>query len=687
MDRAKGLGGLSLARVAGGQEHDRSGHIVWPDVAALGKNPPDLAVLEIVEPDPPQRLVKHRFGELPRAPTSGSARGFPRAAKGSGLPGDRIEHDQPGLVHYTSETRRALTFYATGRHMMKGRARWAGLSGGPLLANGLIVGVMREVPDGWGGETVEAEPLAPLLRDRDSDLRALLGVHLPLSDPTDPVQATLAKAYAVIGTEAAAASGRTFGALGGKPVYGRSSDLDALDDALAKHDRGILILRGEAGLGKSRLAAAWSERIARDLGKTVLRHAFSVREPAASTRVAMVANLVRQAADTLGPESLGPGEPGDAARLQDRLAGLLATDRPDDRRVVVIIDGLDEAAEPIEPLATPLGRGVFMLATCRAERDEEPRVLRLWRERAVETELLVLHRVLQPLDNKAIAEWLTAATGHQIAPTDPLVSRAMQASEGVPLFASYLIPGAIEALKAGAGDPFPDTFDAYALKQLTDLKDRLHLQAAGRWSWGDVLKLFALLSVARVPLPLEALPSLIAPHLPDELDLDELDPRAERWLWRRSNADDAVSLAHPRLAVVFARVLPKLKRDITVKAEQKLVAASEKAWSSKGREPLRDYALAWLPAHLVGVGRKQEAASLLGNGGFLLARLMASPTAPTVRATASETIKLGVEFADTHPISDWRRFWSETKSRVVAAIDRAENSRSDRGRNSFPAGI
>jgi len=191
---------------------------------------------------------------------------------------------------------------------------------------------MREVPEGWGRETVEAEPLAPLFRN--ADLRALLGVELPLGDSTDPVQATLAKAYAVIGTEAFAASSRTFAAARGKPLYGRSADLAALDDALDKdkHDRGILLLRGEAGLGKSCLAAAWPERIARDPGSTVLGHAFSIRETAAGTRDAMVANLVHQAAHALGPEALGPGEPGDAARLRDRLAGLLATDRPDDRR-------------------------------------------------------------------------------------------------------------------------------------------------------------------------------------------------------------------------------------------------------------------------------------------------------------------------------------------------------------------
>jgi WD40 repeat protein len=549
---------------------------------------------------------------------------------------------------------------------MEGRDRWAGLSGGPLLANGLIVGIMREVPDGWGGETIEAEPLAPLLRE-NSDLRALLGVHLPLGDSTDPVQATLAKAYKVIGIQAAAASSRTFGALTGEPLYGRSTDLSVLDDALTKHDRGILLLRGEAGMGKSRLAAAWSEHLAHDLSKTVLRHAFSVREPVAGTRAAMVANLVRQAADALGPESLGPGEPGDATLLADRLAGLLATDRPDDHRLVAIVDGLDEAAEPIEPLTTPLGRGVYVLATCRAEKDEEPRVLRQWRERAGETKVLVLHHTLKPLDITAIAEWLAAATGKHTASTYALVSRAMQASEGIPLFVSYLIPGAIEALASGAEDPFPTTFGDYALKQLRELQDRLVEHEMGRWSWGEVLELFALLSVAKAPLSPGAIRQLVGRHR-----LDELDQRADRWLWRRAEGEGVVSLAHPRLATVFAAVLPRLEHDIVVTAEERLLEACQRAWSSKGRDPLRGYAHTWLPAQLVELDRKQEAATLLSDGAFLLARLAANPTVATVRATASETMALGFGFADTHPISDWRRFWSETESRVVTAIARAE---------------
>jgi hypothetical protein len=127
----------------------------------------------------------------------GSARGFPAATKGPQLAGGRIEHDQPGRVAYTSLTRRALTIDATGRYELEGRERWAGLSAGPLLVNELIVGVMSEVPEGWKGEAVEAEPLAPLLRNPDDvSLRSLLGVELPLMESTDFGHTTPTAGYA-----------------------------------------------------------------------------------------------------------------------------------------------------------------------------------------------------------------------------------------------------------------------------------------------------------------------------------------------------------------------------------------------------------------------------------------------------------------------------------------------------------
>lgn len=181
------LGVYLLRDLQQGIENHLDAHIVWPRTEILGKHPPDVAVLQIDGDCRPVPSGEHKFGDLPRTPTVGSARGFPASSKGSFLPGGRIEYDQPGRVTYTSATRRALTIDATGPYHLDGLQRWAGLSGGPLFANGLIVGVMREVSEGWRGEAIEAEPLAPLLlNEADASLRTLLNVTLPLANRAIP---------------------------------------------------------------------------------------------------------------------------------------------------------------------------------------------------------------------------------------------------------------------------------------------------------------------------------------------------------------------------------------------------------------------------------------------------------------------------------------------------------------------
>jgi hypothetical protein len=112
----------------------------------------------------------------------------------------------------------------------------------------------------------------------------------------------------------------------------------------------------------------------------------------------MVACLVRQAADLLGPSALGLGEPGGPDRLKDRLATLLAKNRPEGERIVVVLDALDEAAEPVDLAEAGLGRGVFVLVTCRAENEEEPPILHPWRDRATRECTLVLDCALRRLD-------------------------------------------------------------------------------------------------------------------------------------------------------------------------------------------------------------------------------------------------------------------------------------------------
>lgn len=255
------LGVYLLRELQLGEERHYDAHIVWPRTDSFAEDPPDVAILKLDLTDPPEALVNHCFGELPRVPTTGYALGFPRTTSGKQLPGGRIEHNQPGRVTYTSETLRALTIDATGRHELEGRERWAGLSGGPLLINEFIVGVMRNVPDGWKGEAINAEPLAPLLRHRDDDsLRTLLDVKLPL-ESTDF-------------TRLLRASDRPSPSVFAFPrpglCLGRGADTEVVVSALLSEHWPVAVLaRGPGGIGKTTLTqqAGNDPRIATRFGK------------------------------------------------------------------------------------------------------------------------------------------------------------------------------------------------------------------------------------------------------------------------------------------------------------------------------------------------------------------------------------------------------------------------------------
>jgi WD40 repeat protein len=428
-----------------------------------------------------------------------------------------------------------------------------------------------------------------------------------------------------------------------------------------------MVIRAEAGMGKSVFLARWAaHRAAFPNGPsptTVLRHAFSVGERASSTQKDMVASLVRQAVFALGPNELGAGEPSDP----EHLSFLLGRDRPAGTKLIVVLDGLDEAAEPIDPL--PLGRGVYLVASYRAEPGETPDLIENWRKHYADYSEPFEESTLGPLDRAALAQWFTDETGTEYVATDPIVERAMQSSEGLPLFVRYLIPNAVEALRRGDQDPFPQNFSAYANEQLTGLREAVKSGSVRGWSWDAILDLFAILVVAKAPLPVDWVESLVKDrNSASESTLDVLDERVIRWLWQR---EAGVSFAHPRLAVVF-RSLPLLRASRLQSMEESLVRVCAQSWSEPG-EGLPVYALDWLPSHLVDLRRDHEAAELLGNGAFQLQRLTKSNTRAMVRKIATETIALSQRIgAANAQLTAWRRFWSENEVSLLKALDLPE---------------
>jgi WD40 repeat protein len=651
-------------RLLGDQVHGAwTGEPISAEVVWRGRDQVDLALLELdgVDRHPSER-IRLRFGKYDSVMDLDNVwvSGFPMAARTD--PNVAKEYSAPATLRKMDLGPLYRLTVAAANAPDDGRD-WSGCSGGSVILSqaddAWLLGVVQQVPKTFGAGAVDVAPLEPALADPDfiTIIERCCSTACHGAAATDVSK--LPGIYEFVGAEAFAASARTIGETATKPFFGRDEALGQLD-SIFDCDRGVVLLRAEAGLGKSTLAARWAQRSARESDTTVLHHAFSVREPVAGTRVDMVENLARQAAFAFGPEALG--QPVEATHIAGRFATFLGRDQAKGSRLIVIVDGLDEAAEPIEPLTTHLGRGVYILATARAAAGEIPTALHSWRERYAKRVSDVpdggarAHELeLSPLDARAIAAWLSAAEEKLVAPTDSLVARALQSSGGVPLFASFLIPDAIDALRAGAADPFPKSFAEYAEQQLADLRTT---KRSGPWSWEDLLQLFGLLAVAKAPLPSRGIYEFFG----HRASVDELDQRVDRWLSRRA---EGVSFAHPRLASVFAAALPQRSAE----AEAELIDACGAVWNSSKADPLKAYALTWLPAHLIGRGRADEAARLLSNGAFLVSRLERAPTEATVRMTATETVdldhRLGVGSAN---LAEWRRFWSETEGPLLHGI-------------------
>ena len=129
--------------------------------------------------------------------------------------------------------------------------------------------------------------------------------------------------------------------------------------------------------------------------------------------------------------------------------------------MVVVLDALDEAAEPIEPWSTPIGRGVHVLATCRAEAGERPMARRRWRERATGAGYACRRGPASPLDEGALAAWLTATMARS-SPALTLV-KAGQRGERRRAAIRRFFDSSMRSKHCGwRKDPFPNSFAGYA---------------------------------------------------------------------------------------------------------------------------------------------------------------------------------------------------------------------------------
>jgi class 3 adenylate cyclase len=385
-------------------------------------------------------------------------------------------------------------------------------------------------------------------------------------------------------------------AVGPCPVLVRREEqLAALEDALLESRRGegrLVVLAGEAGIGKTRLAAEVA-RQARRLGSAVLWGGCSEAElslpylpfveaignylsgedvEALSKRLGPMARelsqLFPQFGDGSGLET--PSDPGQAKlRLFETIVSLLAL-LARDRTLVLVVEDVhwadDSSRELLDHIARRLS-GLRALAVVTYRSDELHRrhpflpTLRAWRRSGL-AEVIEL----EPLAEAGVAEMVAAITGADTVDGE-LLELLHDRSEGNPFFLEEMLGEAAVRLGAGTGWSrraveeigIPETVRDTILQRLArlDPEQAATLEAAA--VLGRTFDYPVLLAVAeRDPTVVEAaLAAAISQQLVEE-------PRNGHghFSWRHALTQEAIydEIVTPRRQAIHSRAADVLSR-------------------------------------------------------------------------------------------------------------------------------
>ena len=246
-----------------------------------------------------------------------------------------------------------------------------------------------------------------------------------------------------------------------RPLVGRSRELADLDEALARAASGrgnLVLLSGEPGIGKTRLAEELAER-AEATGATVCwARAWEVEGAPPLAPWLQVVRACAPDSDALASAAADDPElalVAHGAAVVDVLRRACAA-----AVVVVVLDDLHAAdfatLAVLERVAVELrSLRVLLVAThrevdARANRRLAALLGRVARRGAV--------RPLGRLDEAAVAAWLAAGLGS--APTPALIARVFTASEGNPLFVDAVVQLLAARGDLGPGVALPGTIRA-----------------------------------------------------------------------------------------------------------------------------------------------------------------------------------------------------------------------------------
>ena len=469
----------------------------------------------------------------------------------------------------------------------------------------------------------------------------------------------------------------------GAAFFGRDAEFETLDRFVEKHNRGLAIVAAPAGAGKSAFLARWADS-RRNSGDFVVRHFVSSLYGGTTNSVEMLHHLSAQLREFEISESQEHAQTNPYAEgtLLDHLTADLGRPPPDFKRLIIVIDGLDELVSPLKDVFVRpnLAAGVFVVVSGRAAPDEIPSFLQRWHDVTLGTIPRRRFDVFG-LSDAEILVWLKRALGAELQIDVASLARQLQeTTDGFPLFLQFVIADLSTHLpqatspeeRAAIVRDVPAAFSRYVARELDDLRNAM----GTRWT-ESVRMLFAVLSRARSPLSSQEIEDFFRFHRRSDATfpacpvLTALDVRVRRWFSiRKADASEHFAFAHPRLTLAFAEVLGAESQG----AEDLLIAWMDACWrtsnASQDVEVRRAYALDRLTLHLEDRGRKSDAAILLSSPTFLKEQL---------RDAKRALARLGLALDHWNRLdpdskrqvtgaAQWTAFWAENETAIKRAI-------------------
>ncbi|HJQ26307.1 MAG TPA: AAA family ATPase [Blastocatellia bacterium] len=372
---------------------------------------------------------------------------------------------------------------------------------------------------------------------------------------------------------------------------GRDAELQRLNTFLKQRASGYLFVTALSGYGKTALLANWVRTFPRD-NLQVCYHFISRLYGKTAEEDFALRNLCQQ---LTAYHDLRGGLPTNTSDLRALYPYLLAIPTTHEQKLVVVLDGLDEAQDWIGPELFPpsLPEGVFVVFSAReiAERDwlaslELPR-----------SELEVLE--LTTLGLAEIAHLLRAAGGEtrRWAEDDGFVATMYEKSAGDPFYLRYLVEdirdGRINSLAQLANQP----------SKLKGYLDRWWQEVSQAVSETAVNDLLGYLLVAKGRLSRDDLTDISQTDALNGAVFERTIKQVQRYVI--GDEKEGYTFCHPRFRDYVAQ--ERIKEIEQQPYRQRLLD-----YCARWREHKREYALAHYVPHLAEVGRAEDLPDLLG---------------------------------------------------------------------------